>query len=49
MTETHADCGLSFQTTKEYRSQRKKCTKMGSPQEKDYTTLGIIYTLNEEE
>lgn len=46
--ETHTGCGLLFQTTEGDRRQREKHTKVGSPQEEDYTALDIICTTNEE-
>lgn len=46
--ETHTGCGLLFQKTEDDRRQREEHTKMGSPQEEDYTTLDIICTSNEE-
>lgn len=46
--ETHTGYGLLFQKTEDDRRQREEHTKMGSPQEEDYTTLDIICTSNEE-
>lgn len=37
-----------FLTTEGDRRQREEHSKMGSPQEEDYTTLDIVCTVSEE-